>query len=101
MENQRSIETFTVDWQGIALLVSYEVRWLYLESTDSAHLQAKSVGRIQLPITETGYRSHFVPAEEIAQSGGPVACAAAWLDYMAQLREWRVYSEASRHLSLF
>jgi hypothetical protein len=101
MDKERHIETFTTDWQGIALLVSCEVRWLSLESANAAHLQIESVGRLRLPITETGYRSHFVAAEEIAQAGGPVAYALAWLDYMGRSKEWKAYAEASRQLSLF
>lgn len=90
-----SSPTFTVDWQGIALEVSYEVRWLDLESANIAHLQVMSVGRIPLPITETGHRSHFVPAEEIAQAGGAVAYTLAWLAQAAAGRQGpphRLYS---------
>lgn len=101
MTREPHIETFTTDWQGIALSVSYEVRWLNLESATVAHLQIKSTGCERLPITETGYRSHFLPAEEVARAGGPVAYTVAWLDYLAQSNEWKAYAEASRQLSLF
>lgn len=101
MTQERHIETFSVDWQGIALLVSYEVRWLNSEAANVAHLQVESVGRVRLPITETGYRSHFASPDEITQAGGPVSCAVAWLDYMARSKEWKDYAEASRQLSLF
>lgn len=97
----RSIETFGLLWQGIALVIRYEVRWLDTEATNVAHLEVESEGRVRLPITETGYRSHFVPASEVAEAGGPVAYATAWLDDMAQSREWVRYAEASRQLSLF
>jgi hypothetical protein len=33
-----------------------------------------------LPITETGYRSHFTAPETAAPFGGPVAYVIAWLD---------------------
>lgn len=101
MTQDRNIETFAIDWQGIALLVSYEVRWLNSEAANIAHLQIESVSRERLPITETGYRSHFVPANEIDQAGGPVAYAVAWLDYMARSKEWKAYADASAQLSLF
>lgn len=101
MTQERHIETFSIDWQGIALLVSYEVRWLNSEAANVAHLQIESVGRVRLPITETGYLSHFREAELIAQAGGPVAYAVAWLDHAARSKEWRKYAEASRQLSLF
>lgn len=101
MSKERNIKTFTADWQGIALSISYETRWLDLESANVAHLQIKSVSRERLPITETGYRSHFLAPEEVADAGGPVAYALAWLDHMAQSKEWKAYAQAAQQLSLF
>lgn len=96
-----SLETYEILWQGISLTINYEQRWLDSEATNVAHLQIKSAKRERLPITETGYRSHFAPAAEIDQAGGPVAFVVAWLDGMAQSAEWKQYAEASRQLSLF
>ncbi|MDO9223587.1 MAG: hypothetical protein Q7U20_07735 [Caulobacter sp.] len=101
MENELHIETFTTDWQGIALSVTFEARWLNSESANIAHLQVKSVGRIPLPITETGYRSHFLPADEVAAAGGAVAYVLAWLNHAATAPEWRARPEAMGQLSLF
>ncbi|MDP1736011.1 MAG: hypothetical protein Q8L23_01070 [Caulobacter sp.] len=101
MTKERKIQTFTIDWQGIALSVSYETRWLDLESANVAHLEVRSDGRVRLPITETGYRSHFLSPEAVTAAGGPVAYALAWLDYMAQSKEWKAHAEASRQLNLF
>lgn len=101
MTQERHIETFSIDWQGIALLVSYEIRWLNSEAANIAHLQIESVGRVRLPITATGYRSHYVSSNEIAQAGGPVAYAVAWLDQAARSKEWKAFTEASRQLNFF
>ena len=38
-----------------------------------------------LPITETGYRSMFLPAHTIDEEGGPVAFVTTWRDYAAEL----------------
>jgi orotate phosphoribosyltransferase len=54
-----------------------------------------------LPITETGYLSHFVAADAIDEAGGPVAYVVAWLDRAAQDKEWKSRIEAQRQLSLF
>jgi len=97
----RPVESFEIAWQGISLTVTYEQRWLDSEATSVAHLQIKSATRERLPITATGYRSHFAPAAEIDEAGGPVAFVVGWLDGMAKSAEWKQYAEASRQLSLF
>ncbi len=94
-------ETFETVWCGISLVIRYECRWLDSEATNVAHLQIESVARERLPITETGYRSHFLLAAEVEEAGGPVAYATTWLDDMARSREWKRYAEVSRQLSLF
>ena len=80
METQRTIETFTTDWLGITLSVSYEASWLgSVRPADRAiaHLQVESVNpeRAPLPITDTGYRSHFrSPSERITAVRSPSYC---------------------------
>ena len=101
MTQDRHIETFEIVWQGIAITIRYEVRWLNSEATNVAHLQIESATRERLPITETGYLSHFREAELIDQAGGPVAYATEWLDHASRSKEWRKYVEASLQLSLF
>jgi len=104
MNRKRHIIVETIDWQGIALSVSYEPKWLSTERAHPvAHLQVSVVGPecVPLPITETGYRSHFLSPEEIAEAGGAVEYVRAWLDYAAQSPEWRRRKEAARQLSLF
>lgn len=95
------------DWQGITIEVVYEPNWLNIANRDSdlpsAHLDIRSVKpeRAPLPITETGYRSHFLHPEAIEEVGGPVAYVEAWLNDMARSSEWREYQGRSRQLSLF
>ncbi|ATQ43119.1 hypothetical protein [Caulobacter mirabilis] len=98
---ERAIEVFESAWQGIAITIHFEVRWLDLESIHIVHLEVRSASGERLPIAETGYRSHFATTTEITEGGGPVAYAVAWLDYMAQSNEWKAYVEGARQLSLF
>lgn len=95
-----------IDWQGITLSVTYEPTWLgRARSPDCAvaHLQVQTITpeRSPLPITETGYRSHFVHPDDVAQLGGPVAYVRAWLDAEAAVPAWKTWLSASRQLSLF
>ena len=61
----RLIETFRVEWSDISIEIRYEPNWLNLDiGYDTAHLAIVSIApdRAPLPITETGYRSHFTPS---------------------------------------
>lgn len=107
MTDQRSITTTTIDWEGITLLISYEPDWLNIgedfAKVTTAHLEIRSISpeKAPLPITETGYRSHFTGSNDIDEAGGPVAYVTAWLDHMARSKEWKYHVESSRQLSLF
>ena len=101
----RRIETFAASWNGIRLVLSWEPRWLDLNEDygfDTAHLQIEAVEpeRAMLPITETGYRSHFTAAETVTAMGGPVAFVLAWLDQEAASPVWKARAEAARQLTL-
>ncbi|TLD71480.1 hypothetical protein FEM03_08115 [Phragmitibacter flavus] len=54
-----------------------------------------------LPITGTGYRSHFVPPGTVEAYGGPLAATKTLLDEAAALPEWQEYLSSVRQGSLF
>ena len=91
-------------WNGIEI----EIRWIadYVSFDDGqsmAHLEVESVNpaRAPLPITETGYRSHFINRSNVDQLGGPEAYVEAWIDEMSRTHAWRETASASRQLALF
>lgn len=88
-------------WRDITIRVACERPWL--GHGDTAHLviEAISPKKTVIPITETGYRSHFLSIEELDAAGGPVAFVRAWLDMEAKSRRWRELDAASRQFSLF
>jgi hypothetical protein len=55
----------------------------------------------KLPITETGYRSHFLSEVEVETLGGPLDYVRAWLDAEAAMPEWREQQQAARQMALF
>lgn len=68
------------------------------------HLAIESIApeRAPLPITGTGYLSHFMQPGTIAAHGGDViAQVTAWLDEESAKPEWQAHIEASRQGSLF
>ena len=54
-----------------------------------------------LPITSTGYLSHFLDAADLAAAGGPVAFFLAWLDRDATTKAWHRAEFAWRQGDLF
>lgn len=98
---ERHPQTYRFTWQGIAIEAGYTPRMF---GGIIAHLEIRSIApeRAPLPITETGYRSHFHPCGMVEANGGDVvAQVVAWLDEEAEKPEWRRYAEASRQGSLF
>lgn len=93
-------QDFTMIWEGIKIHVSYcpdyckpfkEILGFCL-----AHLEIRSEGRQRLPMTGTGYRSHFVAARDVAAHGSPVDYMAAWLDEAAKGKGWLNYKESKK-----
>ena len=101
----RRTELHRLEWNGIMLEITYEPQWLppHILGEDLAHLQVQSIypTNAPLPITETGYRSHFIAASAIEAAGGPVAYVDMWLTAESQPPDWRRREEAARQLSLF
>lgn len=93
-------QTHRFHWRGIEIEVSYwPIKW-----GATAHLEIRSIApeRAPLPITKTGYLSHFHTIGTVEARGGDVvAQVGAWLDEEAEAPEWRAYLEASRQTSLF
>lgn len=92
------------DWNGITIEVSYEPDWLNLSGACGApvaRLQVRSLtpDRSALPISETGYRSHFPLPATVTAMGGPLSYVRAWLDDAARSPEWTDWQESARQLS--
>ena len=104
-ERAINIERFV--WRGITIDVVFEADWLGSGARGSAfasaHLQmyARDPEGTPLPVTETGYRSHFVACGAVEAAGGPVAYVTAWLDQAAKNRAWRQAEARGRQLDLF
>lgn len=54
-----------------------------------------------LPITETGYRSHFVAPEEVELFGSPKAFVEQWIDHAAKDPTWIKKEQDARQGELF
>jgi hypothetical protein len=100
-----SIENIKLIWNTIAIDVKYDNDWCnaHREIMDfsMAHLEIKSVDKVRLPITETGYRSHFIAAAAIEEYGGAEKYVCDWLDEKSKTKAWKDYVNRSKQLSLF
>ncbi|WP_084384875.1 hypothetical protein [Novosphingobium naphthalenivorans] len=96
MEEQR----YRFTWRGIEIEAVYTpLKWNVI-----AHLEIRSIrpARAPLPITSSGYRSHFHQPVTIEALGGDViAQTIAWLDDEATRPEWQTQDTASRQGELF
>jgi hypothetical protein len=97
--------TYRIDWNSIEVEIAHEPCWMDLQEfygSPLAHIEVRSVKpkSAKLPVTETGYRSHFVPNAAIIEAGGPIEYACAWLDAAAQSPAWKDAQERDRQLVL-
>ena len=92
-----TITTHTLDWRGILIQITFE-KWRFRD-----HLQIESLepARAPLPITETGYRSCFIPRGDVQSHGGPLEYVAGWLEEASKNKGWIEVNNAARQLSLF
>lgn len=78
--------TSLLDWRGATIRIVFRKRrW----KSDFDHLEITAMNDAQIPITETGYRSHFLPDGIVEEHGGPEAYVLAWLDHEADSEAWK------------
>lgn len=94
-----------LQWRDVTIEVNYDDDWLNGKSRghQMAHVEVRSItpAKAQLPITETGYKSHFTHPDTVTDHGGAVALVKAWLDHEADTDKWRAYEASQRQLCLF
>ncbi|MCD1628090.1 hypothetical protein K7H22_19025 [Seohaeicola saemankumensis] len=90
--------TSQIVWRDISIEITFhKCGW----KSDFDHIELRvEEGRI-IPVTETGYRSHFLPAGIVDEYGGHEALVRAWLDHGAENSDWNRHEAASRQMTLF
>jgi hypothetical protein len=98
----RVIEHYALSWRGIDVRIVYDPRSTGTTEYPYEHLEVMSdLPRQPLPITETGYKSLFLPAGSIAAQGGPLAFVSRWLDHAASAPQWKAVERDRRQGNLF
>ena len=86
------MEQHTIVWRGVQIDITFTPEAFGMVD----HIELRTEGKTPLPVTETGYRSHFTHKGTVAEHGGAVAFVTAWLDHEAERTGWR-----GAQLSLF
>jgi len=97
---------YEVDWRDPVSGNSVRIRIThsrdYLDmGQDHIEVQSLAPAKSPLPITETGYRSHFLSPLELINAGGPVTFVTAWLDTEAKGKAWSKAVNAKLQGDLF
>ena len=91
---------YELEWNGILIEISYSPNYF---GDIIANLDIKTIApeKSKLPITSTGYRSHFLQDTEMQSFDSPVSYVREWLDEAAKSKEWIELQESLNQLSLF
>ena len=96
-------------WNGPCGQVAYEIRWnpnyvIFDDGSMMGHMEIESHDRSPLPITATGYRSHFIHACIVDENGGAESYTDAWFAFALSVPAGHAIAaavNADRQLSLF
>ncbi|NRB46246.1 MAG: hypothetical protein HRU41_01135 [Saprospiraceae bacterium] len=79
-----SIRTLSITWNNRVIEITYNNDWSKAHREayghSMAHLEIKSQDDQPLPISETGYRSHFTPTYVIEKHRGVEEFVRDWLN---------------------
>ena len=89
--------TEVIDWQGLSLSVTFDSEWSGLGYVAHMEVVTLKPDRAPNPISETGYKSNFMPVNEIENAQELRQYVLAWLEEEAKGGRW----QASAQLSLF
>lgn len=98
-------QTIHAIWNNIAITIGYVPNYSNsvkeLTGETLSHIEVRSANQQKLPITETGYRSHFTSKKEIEMYGDAESYVLKWLNQESQSKEWQDYFLSSQQLTLF
>lgn len=92
--------TYEIIWNNITISIIYIRKWCGAEID---HIEVRSISpeKAPLPITETGYKSHFHHETALDEYNDAKAYVTAWLDHEAKSQKWKAYVESQQQLLLF
>lgn len=96
----RKSSTQKLVWRHVTARVRYTPNYL---SKGWSHIEIIVVSPkgAPIPITETGYRSHFLDEDLLKKAGGPVTFFLDWIEREAATKAWARTEARWRQLELF
>ena len=96
MTEKQYDEEVSLVWNGLDIHVtlSREMQTSYI---NFVHIEIRC--KEPLPMTNTGYRSHFMQAEAFAEYESLEAFINIWLEEASQSKDWKQIWEARQQLS--
>ena len=91
------MERHNITWRAIGIEITFTLQKFGMAD----HIELRTGGKAALPVTETGYRSHFTSKVAVESYGGPLDFAKAWIEDEAASPEWQAHQAAHRQMSLF
>lgn len=97
---------YEFDWQDPAAGDTVRIRITHSRDylglgQDHVEIESIKPKKAALPLTGTGYKSHFLTGLELVNAGGPVVFVRAWLAREACSKEWRTKANARAQGDLF
>lgn len=86
----------TLVWRDIPVEITF-TRHVFGQDLDHVELRAPQ----RLPVTQTGYRSHFMPHDQDLDLERLKTWVIAWLDEKSQDKAWLDWVECSKQGDLF
>ena len=86
------MEKHNITWRNVQIEITFTPDAFCMVD----HIELRIGNKALLPVTETGYRSHFMNKGTVAAHGVVLAFVTAWLDHEAKRTSWN-----NDQLSLF
>ncbi len=78
------MEKHNIIWRHVEIEISFEAEKYGVID----HIELRTKNKEAIPVTDTGYRSHYVSVGTVEHYGGAVAFVTAWLDHEAESTGW-------------
>jgi hypothetical protein len=97
---------FQLDWRNPVTAETVQIRITHardylVPGTDHIEVESIKPKKAPLPITATGYLSHFIPALQLINAGGPVTFVTAWIEHEARGKSWQKQTATKAQGDLF
>ena len=84
---KKTLTSHKLIWRDVTCRVRHTPNYISRGWTHIEIIVVKPKGA-PLPITETGYRSHFLDEELLSKAGGPVTFFLDWIEREAKSKAW-------------